>query len=152
PSLPRAHTQLGIAYLGQKQETQAEDQFRKALWYQPGDNLARFHLGKLYFAREEFGNAKWQLEKVVKVDPKNTEAHQMLGEIYTKTGKTEKATDAIGKSIQLEGASSIIGSGKKYRPKPIKIPTSVPEPPTPTPEPDWTPTEELASPTPAPTP
>jgi len=71
-------------------------------------NRHRFEVNKLeQFAyshafAQDFKKARPELEKLIRMDPDNTRAHQLLGFTYARTGEVDKAIAEFNKVIELD--------------------------------------------------
>ena len=76
----QAWTELGTAYLMQKNTDEAEKAYLRAVQEQPAFTLALINLGRLRLAQKNYEGAIEILSQAVKVQPKSPDANYFLGE------------------------------------------------------------------------
>lgn len=82
----------GMRALRRGEEETAFDRFTAAVETNPDDVESLLELGKLYLRRPDGSDrAREMLERAVKLDPREVEAHYLLGRIYYDAGNTKEA-------------------------------------------------------------
>lgn len=120
----------GKEYLSKGSLIDAEERFREAVRYNPSLTEAWVSLGNVYliFAlmvphkerpdlrRNFLDQAILQLEKAVKLDPKNARSHSLLAEVFLHQGNLALAVRAylIAKSLNPRDWGTYIGLGRAY--------------------------------------
>lgn len=99
PSSTSAYTQLGNAYLQEKQRNKAREHFLKAIAIDSKNIHAYLGLGQAAFSREE---AIKYLDQAVSINPNNAEAYLLLGRTYRKFRKNQKAIDYLKKALTID--------------------------------------------------
>jgi tetratricopeptide (TPR) repeat protein len=90
--LAMAHTSRGWARVAANDFESALDDFRKAKLVEP-EKQATTYLGLGYtsFRLKEYDDALYYLFEVVYIDPRQGQAHEMIGQIYYQRGKLQEA-------------------------------------------------------------
>jgi tetratricopeptide (TPR) repeat protein len=106
PSLTRAH--LGWAHFHRDDHVQAAKELLQALQFQPGQCIATYRLGRVYFAREEWEKAAEQFQGVTD-DPAcgSLEASLYLMKARIAQGLTEEAIVARDTCIRMAPKSCV---------------------------------------------
>jgi Tfp pilus assembly protein PilF len=104
PSLTRAH--LGWAHFNRDDHVQATKELLQALQFQPGQCVATYRLGRVYFAREEWEKAAEQFQGVSD-DPacRSQEASLYLMKARIAQGLVEDAREARDACVAKEAKS-----------------------------------------------
>ncbi|HEU5056389.1 MAG TPA: tetratricopeptide repeat protein [Kofleriaceae bacterium] len=99
---------LGWAYFHQKRHAQAAKELRQAEQFNPGMCVAKYRLGRVYFARKEWNKALEQFQAVAnnKECPMQ-EAHLYLLKAYRALGLREQAPAAQSRCVQMAPRSCI---------------------------------------------
>jgi tetratricopeptide (TPR) repeat protein len=99
---------LGWAYFHQKDYARAAKELRQAEQFNPGMCVAKYRLGRVYFARAEWKRALEQFQAVAQ-DPAcpMQEAHLYLLQTYAQLGMTEEAPPARQRCIEMAPRSCI---------------------------------------------
>ncbi len=65
--------------------------------------------GKLYYSESNYGKAEKAFEAEIKANPKNADAHYMLGNVLVELGREKEAVQEYNQSLHLEphGATSL---------------------------------------------
>jgi tetratricopeptide (TPR) repeat protein len=95
-------TELGTAYLGQKNSSEAERAYTKALELRPKFFLALMNLGRLRIAEENYDGAITSLAAAVEVQPYSAIANYYLGQAYLQIKKGSKAVGYLYEALRLE--------------------------------------------------
>ncbi|MEA2339123.1 MAG: hypothetical protein QOE82_3130, partial [Thermoanaerobaculia bacterium] len=107
PKVPRAHLDLGLRYLTDKNYKAAGDEFDTALKLDPNFMMGRFLIGRLAVASgADFARGEEMLKSYLAYMPKSDEpsharAHYWLGQIYEKQGKKAEAKANFATSLKL---------------------------------------------------
>ena len=97
---------LGIAYANLKKYEDAEKQFKAALEKSPAFVTAYLNLGALYETKKEYEKALAEYNKVLSKTKTRSEsafAHIRIGDVYKKTGQTERAKEFYRKVVKVCG-------------------------------------------------
>lgn len=93
--------------MGQNQAYGAEVAARLALEYQPNWRDGYLMLGAAQIAQREYEEALKTLLQAQSIDPTYPPTHQMLAEVYKKTGDTTRADSETQKAIALSEKTGI---------------------------------------------
>ena len=110
----------GVLLLQSEDYPAAEEQFLKALEIDPEYDNAAYNLGVTYVSWgkqlkqleeqteeysdediEKFKNAVPYIERIADEEPDNAQVWELLGQVYSILGETDKAVDAFNKADQL---------------------------------------------------
>lgn len=99
---------LGWAYFHRNDLVRAAKELRQAIQFNPGMCIARYRLGRVYFARREWAKATEQLQAVVadRSCPMQ-EAHLYLGKASRELGASDGAEQALASCQRLAPKSCI---------------------------------------------
>ena len=99
---------LGWAYFHQKRHADAAKELRQAEQFNPGMCVAKYRLGRVYFARKEWNKALDQFEVVSnnKECPMQ-EAHLYLLKTYRALGMTDEVSTAQSRCVEMAPKSCI---------------------------------------------
>ena len=78
-----------------------EPALTEAIRLAPGDYLAHFHLGMLYYTTSRFALAEKQFLKAVGLHSNFAKGFDMLGQVYEEIGSQESAIKAYRKAMEL---------------------------------------------------
>lgn len=98
----QAWTELGTAYLIQKNLDEAEKAYVRATKEQPTFFLALIDLAKLRMMRKNYEGAIEPLSQAVKVQPQSANATYLLGESYLQIKKGSKAVGYLNEALRLD--------------------------------------------------
>jgi tetratricopeptide (TPR) repeat protein len=98
--LARSFTDLGKDQVEKKDFVVALENFKKA-YAMDKDRETTFNLAMAYFQVKDDWNAELLFNELLKLDPKNTTALNMLGEIAWRKEKLDEALDFWQKSLQI---------------------------------------------------
>jgi tetratricopeptide (TPR) repeat protein len=107
PKSPRAHLDLGLFYINQKDWKAAGSEFDTALQLDPAYMPAVFRLGQLsVLSNANLPHGEELLRKYLAYTPKSDEpslarAHYWLGQIFEKQGKKAEAKASFAASLKL---------------------------------------------------
>ena len=82
---------LGLLYVAEGRAAEAAEYLQQALERRPVWPEARVKLARAFLSSDEHEAALGQLNKVVEADPKNADAHYLLGRVWTKMGQPDQA-------------------------------------------------------------
>jgi tetratricopeptide (TPR) repeat protein len=91
----KAHSSLGSLFLDQKDYFAAECCFQRSLRMQPDSTDSYFNLAKVAFYENKWSVTIDYFQKLVKIDPMNTEANNNLADLYFRLNEKEKAREVI---------------------------------------------------------
>jgi len=95
------YNKTGWAYFNQKKYTQAEEQFKKVLEFDPQDDGALFGLGACYSRQERFEEAELILKKAIEINPGNFRAYIELGGCNNWKAKHAEAEEYFKKALEI---------------------------------------------------
>src|SRR6185295_6565817 len=95
-------SELGTAYLIQKDLGQSEDAYLRATEANPTFFLAFLNLGKVRMAEKKFESAVEPLGQAVKLKPESPEANYLLGETYLQIKRGSKAVTYLYAALKLD--------------------------------------------------
>lgn len=95
-------TELGTAYLGQENSSEAEKRYVRALEVQPKFFLALMNLGRLRIAEKNYEGAIPSLTSALEVQPTSAIANYYLGEAYLQIKKGSKAVVYLYEALKLD--------------------------------------------------
>jgi type IV pilus assembly protein PilF len=99
---------LGWAFFHQKQHALAAKELRQAEQFNPGMCVAKYRLGRVYFARKEWNKALEQFQAVVQNrDCPMQEAHLYLLKTFRELDMTEAAPPAQARCVEMAPRSCI---------------------------------------------
>jgi tetratricopeptide (TPR) repeat protein len=96
---------LGEAYLGSGKPEAAARSYRSALKIAPDFEDARFQLGSTLFLLKKFEDAGVEFAEVLRLNPRNAEAHRWLGNVLDaqdKPGDASRALACFEESLKLQ--------------------------------------------------
>jgi protein O-mannosyl-transferase len=104
-----AHNLLGKLYFDSKRLPEAEQQFQQSLECEP--NLAAYdHLGYIYVAREDRGQAEKSFRAALAMNPSDSHAHYSLGMIYAAAGQNAQAEEELQAALATDPQNAEIRS------------------------------------------
>lgn len=95
-------SELGTAYLMQKDFNESETAYLRATETNPTFFLAFLNLGKLRMAAKKFEAAVEPLSQALKIKPESPEANYFLGETYLQIKKGSKAVIYLYEALRLD--------------------------------------------------
>jgi len=107
PKSARAHIDLGVSYIGQKNFKAAGDEFELAVKVDPAYMPGYFRLGQIsVFTSSNYARGEELLRRYLTYTPKENEpslarAHYWLGQIFEKQGKKTEAKTSFETSLKL---------------------------------------------------
>jgi tetratricopeptide (TPR) repeat protein len=100
PWNPRAHNNLGLAYVDQGRIYEALEEYEKALSFNPDYAEAHNNLGSLYGKRGFFNLAVRELTAALRIRPGYAEAHNNIGNVYYKQGRIDEAIEEYKEALR----------------------------------------------------
>ena len=91
----RAHMDLGIAYLRQFRDAEAEQEFRAALAKEPMYAPAHIQLGKVLRRSGRTAEALQALKAALEIDPQQLSTYHELAELRAEQGELERAAQTL---------------------------------------------------------
>ncbi|MEA2417533.1 MAG: hypothetical protein QOI58_4190, partial [Thermoanaerobaculia bacterium] len=107
PKSARAHIDLGVSYIGQKNFKAAGDEFELAVKVDPAYMPGYFRLGQISaLTSSNYARGEELLRKYLAYAPKEDEpslarTHYWLGQIFEKQGKKVEAKASFAMSLKL---------------------------------------------------
>ena len=98
----QAWTELGTAYLMQKDLGEAEGAYQHATAANPAFFLSFLNLARVLVAEKKFETAVEPLNQAVKLKPDSPEANYLLGETYLQIKKGSKAVVYLYEALKLD--------------------------------------------------
>ena len=108
-----AYTNMGLAYFTKGLLSQAIEQFRMALEYQPDLPEAHYNLGLVYARLGEHNKAIRAFREAIRYRPSYVEAHASLGAALLEAGRQEEARLAFERVIALAPDSEMAMASRK---------------------------------------
>lgn len=119
PKSPRAHLDLGVFYVSEKNYKAAEDEYTTALKLDAAFMPAYFRLGQISVQSDaNLPRGEEALRKYLTYTPKSNEpslarAHYWLGQIFEKQGKKADAKASFAASLKLNPAQKDVAEALK---------------------------------------
>jgi Tfp pilus assembly protein PilF len=119
PKSARAHIDLGVSYIGDKNFKAAADEFDTALKVEPTYMPAYFRIGQgAVITSSNYARGEEALRKYLAYTPKENEppharAHYWLGQIFEKQGKKAEAKASFETSLKLNPAQKDVAEALK---------------------------------------
>lgn len=101
PTLPAAHTSLGVAYMALGDLNKAIAEAQTALQYKPNDSLIEGNLGAAYLQKSDLDNAIIHLRRAIQLDPTRSDSHYNLALSCERKGLTAEAIAEFRKVLAL---------------------------------------------------
>jgi tetratricopeptide (TPR) repeat protein len=98
----QAWTELGTAYLLQKNPPEAEKSYLKAIEVRPTYLQAMINLGRLRLSTKDFAGAIEVLSRAVSTQAQSADANYYLGEAYLQIKKGSKAVGYLYEALKLD--------------------------------------------------
>ena len=95
---------LGLLYSRLKKYSEAEEEFKKAIYLNPKFGKAYYDLGNLYFIQEKYDDTIEQWNKILEIEPNFLNKYIVmnnLGIVYNKKEMPEKALEYFLQALQL---------------------------------------------------
>jgi tetratricopeptide (TPR) repeat protein len=113
PGSAQPYYELGDAYIIKARESGdlsyldlAEQALNKSLSLDPTQTGVLRHLAHVFATRHDFPAAAAQAQKAIDLDPKDADAHGVLGDAYLELGKYDEAQQAYRTMISLQDTLS----------------------------------------------
>jgi tetratricopeptide (TPR) repeat protein len=119
PKSARAHIDLGVSYIAQKNFKAAGDEFELALKVDAAYMPGYFRLGQIsVFTSSNYSRGEELLRKYLAYTPKENEpslarAHYWLGQIFEKQGKKAEAKASFATSLKLNPSQKDVAEALK---------------------------------------
>jgi tetratricopeptide (TPR) repeat protein len=119
PKSARAHIDLGVSYIIDKNYKAAGDEFELAIKVDPAHMPGYFRLGQIsVFTTSNYARGEELLRKYLAYTPKENEpslarAHYWLGQIFEKQGKKAEAKASFETSLKLNAAQKDVAEALK---------------------------------------
>jgi tetratricopeptide (TPR) repeat protein len=107
PDLAAAWFNLGFAYTGLHQDTDAINAYQKALEIEPAMFEARLNLGILFLEGKQPQAALEHLQKATTLKPDHVRAHLYYGRALAQCGQTEAAAKQYQEVVRLDPQTAI---------------------------------------------
>jgi tetratricopeptide (TPR) repeat protein len=107
----QAHLLVGLAYRELKQPEQAEKEFRKAVSFNPRDDVNAYFAGQQLLLGLKFDAALPYLYQAVKLNPRNALAYRALGTTQVNLGNYGLAEPYYRKAVEVLGDSASSDAG-----------------------------------------
>ena len=92
---------LGLAYLEENQNEEAETQFLKLVDLDPTEALGYANLGIVYLRMGKYKQAEEWLQKAIKIDSEDPEIRLILAKVYEMSSRQQEAIEELEKAIKL---------------------------------------------------
>jgi tetratricopeptide (TPR) repeat protein len=99
PSKLKAHTNLGLTYLGRGRFDDAVAQFHRALEIYPRSAGAHAGLGLAYLSRDDFERAVAELRLALETNPRHLDALKHLAGAYVRMGRLQEAEETARRGL-----------------------------------------------------
>jgi tetratricopeptide (TPR) repeat protein len=118
PKSARAHIDLGVSYIVEKNYKAAGDEFELAVKVDPAYMPGYFRLGQISVFTANYAHGEEMLRKYLTYAPKENEpslarAHYWLGQIFEKQGKKAEAKASFATSLKLNPAQKDVAEALK---------------------------------------
>ena len=107
PKYSEAYAWLGIAYMQEKRNGDAQEAVQKAISLDPKLSLAYTVLGKLYLQEGKFSQAEPELLQSIQLDPQSWDAPFELARCYFNMGKLDKSLQYARQASAAPQASPV---------------------------------------------
>ena len=104
PRFAAAHYQLAHAYLRSKNPEAAYRELLETVSLDPKNSDPQVELAAMLVAGRQFAQARTIVDKVLKADPKNAQAHAILGQTFSASQDRPNAIAEFQKAIALDSA------------------------------------------------
>ncbi len=96
---------LGLAYLEENQNEEAETQFLKLVDLDPTEALGFANLGIVYLRMGKYDEAEKWLKKAIKIDSKDPEIRLILAKVYEMSSRQAQSIKELKSAIELDPAN-----------------------------------------------
>ena len=97
-----AFSELGTAYMSQRNPAEAEKAYLRATEIRPTFFLAVLNLGRVRLQQKNFEGAITALDRAVTIQPTSAEANYRLGDAYLQIKKGSKAVGYLNEALKLD--------------------------------------------------
>jgi tetratricopeptide (TPR) repeat protein len=111
PNDARAHTDLGMALLGEGKLAEAEPHFQAALRAQPAFALAHYDYALLLRRLSRFDEAEAHFREDLRLAPHDFKAHGNLGAIFLEQGKLDTAQAEFESALTINPEDALARQG-----------------------------------------
>lgn len=108
PNKPRAHLNLGQAYLRYGKNQRALEEFMNTLMLDPSNIKTYNSLGTFYYKRQNFDEALKQFNTALRLDPKYADAYINRANLYSSQKKFDLALADFDKAKKLKGGYTML--------------------------------------------
>jgi protein O-mannosyl-transferase len=105
PHNPTATSNLGAELIG-RDDLDAAQSLLEAGYREHGDFRMAFNLGRVYYARQQYVEAKRYTERTLEAEPNFPEAHVSMAEIQLKQGHPWEAQMSLRRAVELDPYSA----------------------------------------------
>jgi tetratricopeptide (TPR) repeat protein len=102
PSLAFVHFNLGLAYLGKQQYTQAREEFLKDIAVEPDEALNYEEIGEAYWMTQDDGNAEKSYRQALRRNPRLVNSRLGLAKIYLRQQKYTMALAETDAALKVD--------------------------------------------------
>src|SRR6266508_2394582 len=102
PRDPRVWLKLGALHYEQKQWDKAVSAFRQAVLLEPTNLRTRYFLATALMDAGKDDEARIELEKILRADPRSVDARVQLGFLFGRTKKHDEAVKVLQEAINIE--------------------------------------------------
>src|SRR5205814_992780 len=102
PRDARVWMKLGAVFYEQKLWDQAADAFRRAVTLEPSNLRARYFLATTYMDAGKDAEARAELERILRVDPRSIDARVQLGFLLGRAKRYDEAIAILRDAVNLE--------------------------------------------------
>ena len=102
PRDPRIWMKLGAIHYEQKHWEQAVSAFRQAVMLEPSNMRTRYFLATALMDAGKDDEARIELEKILRADPRSVDARVQLGFLFGRTKKYGEAVKVLQEAINIE--------------------------------------------------
>ena len=105
PHNPTATSNLGAELIG-RDELDAAQSLLEAGYREHGDFRLAFNLGRVYYAKQQYAEAKRYTERALELEPNFPEAHVSMAEIQLKQSHPQEAEMSLRRAVELDPYSA----------------------------------------------
>eukprot|EP01132_Coremiostelium_polycephalum_P006234 gene6234-7765_t len=97
---------IGMALQANHKYIEALEMLEKSLQIQPKNILAKFKKATILFTMENYTQTLQELEEFKEIAPKETPIYIIMGRVYKKIGKLDKALECLNTALDLDHKNS----------------------------------------------
>ena len=105
PHSPTATSNLGAELIG-RDDLDAAQSLLEAGYREHGDFRLAFNLGRVYYAKQQYAEAKRYTERALELEPNFPEAHVSMAEIQLKESHPQEAQVSLRRAVELDPYSA----------------------------------------------